>query len=116
MCLANDSAYASVGICAGWRFVQGWFLRSACGVSSSHTEPQGPGRSRVSMLETACSAHDNQRRSEVADEHWDDSAATNESIAVTRGARNLILTLDQAAFRAAVIFVNMRRHARAGGG
>ena len=85
MCLANDSAYASVGICAGWRFVQGWFLRSACGVSSSHTEPQGPGRSRVSMLETACFAHDNQRRSEVAAEHWDESAAAHNPLQSPEG-------------------------------
>jgi hypothetical protein len=65
----------------------------------------------VPVLETACFAHDSEHRSTVAVEHWEDAAA-KESIAVTRGSRNLILTLNDAAFRPAVIFVNMRRRAR----
>ena len=57
-------------------------------------------------------SRDSEHRPVVAVELWDGSAAANESIAVAAGSRNLILTLDPAAFRAAVIFVNTRRRTR----
>lgn len=72
---------------------------------------KAPGGSSVSVLETGCFRRDNEHRPAVAVEHRDDSTAANGSIAVPRGACNLILTLDPAAFRAAVIFVNAQRRA-----